>query len=64
MDNKTESPEEKYNTWKQRVIEFATEDEPLFTPNEDLLKELWEWGSPSGGAADDCVNRFRKDSQS
>lgn len=59
MSTNSETPQEKFNAWKERVIEFAKEDEKDFIPNEIILKELWEFGSPTGGAADDCVRHFR-----
>lgn len=49
---------ESFKNWLGRVIEFAVEDEPKFTPNTNLIKELWEFGAPASGAADDCVADF------
>ncbi len=58
-----ETNNEAYIEWRDRVIEFAKEEEPEFKPDHGLLKMLWTWGSPAGGAADDCLKKFRSKAQ-
>lgn len=57
-----ESQEAQYLKWQDQVLEFAQEDEPNFVPDFDFIKTCYKWGSPAGGAADDCVRRFREKS--
>jgi hypothetical protein len=51
---------EHFLPWLERVIEFARESEPSFTPDTIIIKELWDFGAPAGGASDDCIAHFKK----
>ena len=62
-DDIVDQDEEKrseYQNFRKNVIQFATEDEPKFVPDERFIYECWVWGAYSGAAATDCVAHFKR----
>ncbi|MDP2566462.1 hypothetical protein [Pseudoalteromonas marina] len=58
-----ETNNDAYIEWRERVIEFVKEEESNFKPDHGQLKMLWKWGASAGGAANDCLKKFRSKAQ-